>query len=237
MTSALVIIPTYNERENIAMLVPQVLAHEGYRVLVVDDRSPDGTGDVVDGLARQFPGRVQVLRRRGPRGLGRSYIEALLRARSEADDFVCQMDADLSHDPKYLPVMTAAIVDRGCDLVIGSRYTAGGGIRNWPFTRLVLSRFANLYVRMITRLPAADCTSGFRTWRREALARLPLEQIASEGYAFLVEMLYVAHRVGCRVGEVPIVFVERRVGQSKLSMGIVLESVVTPWRLILGRRG
>jgi dolichol-phosphate mannosyltransferase len=233
--TALVIIPTYNECENIAILVPQVLAHEGFRVLVVDDRSPDGTGDVADGLKQRFPGRVDVLHRTGPRGLGRSYVEALIRARAEPDQVVCQMDADLSHDPNRLPAMAAALAERGCDLVIGSRYTAGGGILNWPISRLFLSTFANRYVRAITRLPVADCTSGFRCWRRDVLARVPLESIASEGYAFLVEMLFAAHRIGCKIGEVPIVFVERRVGHSKLSLGVIVESVLTPWRLILKR--
>ncbi len=145
------------------------------------------------------------------------------------------MDADLSHDPAYLPSLAAATATH--DLVIGSRYLDGISVVNWPLHRIVLSTFANRYIRAVTRLRASDCTSGFRCWRREALARLALDSMVSDGYAFLVEMLYDAHRHGCRIGEVPIIFVERRQGQSKLSSGVILESVIMPWRLLLrGRR-
>ena len=228
----LVIIPTYNERENLPVLVGDILARPGYRVMVVDDQSPDGTGQIADALAATHPGRVEVLHRTGKRGLGRSYIDALLIARQGTADLVCQMDADLSHDPKYLPDMVAAAAN-GCDIVIGSRYLHGVSVVNWPLRRLILSAFANNYVRTVTRLPVRDCTSGFRCWRREALQRVPLERILSDGYAFLVEMLYEAHRRGCRVGEVPIIFVERRVGSSKMSSGVILESIYMPWRVVL----
>jgi dolichol-phosphate mannosyltransferase len=231
----LVVIPTYNERENLPVIVRQVLAREGYRVMVVDDQSPDGTGAVADDLAREFPGRIDVLHRTGKRGLGRSYIEALgIAAKGEAR-LVCQMDADLSHDAQYLPAMVAA-ADAGRDLVIGSRYLHGVSVVNWPLHRLILSTFANRYIRAVTRLPVSDCTSGYRVWRREAIARLPLHRIVSDGYAFLVEMLYEAHRAGCRIGEVPIIFVERRVGQSKLDSGVLLESLVRPWLVRFRRR-
>lgn len=232
----LVIIPTYNERENLPVLVRDILAHPGYRVMVVDDQSPDGTGQIADELAAAHPGRVEVLHRTGKRGLGRSYIDALTIARQGQADLVCQMDADLSHDPKYLPDMVAAAAN-GCDIVIGSRYLHGVSVVNWPLRRLILSAFANNYVRTVTRLPVRDCTSGFRCWRREALQRVPLERIVSDGYAFLVEMLYEAHRRGCRIGEVPIIFVERRVGSSKMSGGVILESMYMPWRVVLrGKR-
>lgn len=231
----LVIIPTYNERDNLPVLVRQVLAHESYRVMVVDDQSPDGTGAVADDLAREFPGRVDVLHRRGKRGLGRSYIEAMGLAATGDADLVCQMDADLSHDPQYLPAMVEA-ARTGADLVIGSRYLQGVSVVNWPLHRLVLSAFANRYIRAVTGLPVRDCTSGYRCWRREAITRIPLERIVSDGYAFLVEMLYEAHYRGCRIGEVPIIFVERRVGQSKLDSGVLLESMFTPWRVRLRRR-
>jgi dolichol-phosphate mannosyltransferase len=231
----LVIVPTYNERDNLPLLVRQVLAHDGYRVMVVDDQSPDGTGAVADALAAEFQGRVDVLHRTGRRGLGRSYIDALKIAVAGDADFVCQMDADLSHDPQYLPAMAAAAAE-GCDLVIGSRYLQGVSVVNWPLHRLVLSAFANRYIRAVTGLPVRDCTSGFRCWRREAIARIPLDSIVSDGYAFLVEMLFEAHWRQCRIGEVPIIFVERRVGQSKLSTGVLLESVVTPWRVRIRRR-
>ena len=231
----LVIIPTYNERENLPVLARQVLANADYRVMVVDDQSPDGTGEVADALAREFPGRVEVLHRTGKRGLGRSYIDALKIAVRGDSDLVCQMDADLSHDPQYLPAMVTAAAN-GHDMVIGSRYMQGVSVVNWPLHRLVLSAFANRYIRAVTGLPVNDCTSGYRCWRREAIARIPLDTIVSDGYAFLVEMLFEAHWRKCRIGEVPIIFVERRVGQSKLDTGVLLESIFTPWRVRLRRR-
>jgi dolichol-phosphate mannosyltransferase len=232
--NVLVVTPTYNERENLPVLVQGVLAHEGYRVLVVDDGSPDGTGALADELSRAYPGRVSVLHRTGARGLGRSYVDGLrLAVQDPTVDLVCQMDADLSHDPAYLPVLASAAVD--FDLVIGSRYLNGVSVVNWPLHRIFLSAFANRYVRAVTRLTARDCTSGYRCWRREALARLPVDKMISDGWAFLVEMLYEARRYGCRIGEVPIIFVERRQGQSKISGGVLLESLITPWRLLFRR--
>jgi len=229
----LVVTPTYNERDNLPVLVRQVLARgEHFSVLVVDDASPDGTGAVADALATEFPGRVQVMHRTGKRGLGRSYVDALSHAVTMDVDIVCQMDADSSHDPQYLPDLVRGVTDEGLDLVIGSRYLHGVSVVNWPLSRLILSTFANRYVRGITGLPARDCTSGYRCWRREALARLPLRRFVSDGYAFLVEMLFEAMGAGCRIGEVPIIYVERREGQSKMSRGVILESVFVPWRLV-----
>jgi dolichol-phosphate mannosyltransferase len=200
--------------------------------MVVDDGSPDGTGAIADGLAAEYPGRVEVVHRTGQRGLGRSYIEGLKKAIAQPDvDLVCQMDADLSHDPEYLPNLVRATADH--DVVIGSRYLQGVSVVNWPLHRIVLSAFANRYIRMVTSLTPNDCTSGFRCWRREALARLPLDAMVSDGYAFLVEMLFEARRRHCRIGEVPIIFVERRQGQSKVSGAVLFESLITPWRLIL----
>jgi dolichol-phosphate mannosyltransferase len=231
--NAIVIIPTYNERENIPPLVEALLAHDGVRVLVVDDQSPDGTGAVADAAARAHPGRVDVLHRTADRGFGRSYVDGIKRALALGADLVCQMDADFSHDPARLPALLAAAHD--ADLVIGSRYVAGGGVVNWPIRRRLLSRFANWYVRAITQITARDCTSGFRCWRREALASLPLDRFVSDGYSFLVEMLFVAVRQGRRVAEVPITYVERREGQSKMSHAVILESAITPWRLVAQR--
>jgi dolichol-phosphate mannosyltransferase len=229
----LVVTPTYNERENLPVLVRQVIARgQHFSVLVVDDASPDGTGAVADALAAEFPGRVAVMHRTGKRGLGRSYVDALSQAVTMDVDIVCQMDADYSHDPQYLPDLVRGVTDEGFDLVIGSRYLHGVSVVNWPLSRLILSTFANRYVRGITGLPARDCTSGYRCWRREALARLPLRRFVSDGYAFLVEMLYEAMGAGCRIGEVPIIYVERREGQSKMSRGVILESVFVPWRLV-----
>jgi len=228
--NALVIVPTYNEHENIPTLVSRLLRHAGVRVLIVDDQSPDGTGAVADALARQHPDRVEVLHRTSRRGFGRSYIDGIRRALAGPAELICQMDADFSHDPDRLPDLLAAA--GRADIVIGSRYVAGGAIVNWPARRRLLSRFANLYVRTITRVDARDCTSGYRCWRREALASLPLDRFVSDGYSFLVEMLFVAASQERRIAEVPITYVERREGQSKMSRAVIVESVITPWRLI-----
>ena len=227
---ALVIVPTYNERENLPLLVEGLMRQANVRVLVVDDQSPDGTGDMADRLARTYAGRIDVMHRTGIRGLGRSYIDGIRRAIDEPVDVICQMDADLSHDPRHLPALIAAAEQ--ANVVIGSRYVPGGAIRNWPRRRRLLSRLANVYIRQITRLDARDCTSGYRCWRREALAAMPLDRFISDGYSFLVEMLFVAAGQGSRIAEVPITFVERRQGESKLSRAVLLESAVTPWRLI-----
>jgi dolichol-phosphate mannosyltransferase len=229
--TVLVVVPTYNERDNLPLLAKGVLAYEGYRMLVVDDGSPDGTGAVADGLAANHPGRVEVMHRTGPRGLGRSYVDGLRKAIAQTDvDLVCQMDADLSHNPEYLPALAAATAEN--DVVIGSRYLNGVSVVNWPLHRIFLSAFANRYIRTVTNLTPRDCTSGFRCWRREALAKLPLDGMVSDGYAFLVEMLFEAGRRKLRIGEVPIIFVERRQGQSKVSSSVLIESLITPWRLI-----
>ena len=232
----LIVTPTYNEKENLPLLAAGVLQHEGFRLLVVDDGSPDGTGAIADRLAQEHPGRVEVMHRTGQRGLGRSYIDGLTHAIKEGRaDFICQMDCDLSHDPVYLPALVAAAATH--DLVIGSRYMNGGvSVVNWPINRNLLSAFGNRYIRTITGLSASDCTSGYRCWRREALAQLPIQAMVSDGYSFLVEMLYEAKNRNFRVGESPIIFVERRLGQSKLSSNVLIESLFMPWRLILRRR-
>lgn len=228
--SALVVIPTYNERANLPVLVQGLMRNAGVRALIVDDQSPDGTGAVADELARDYAGRVDVMHRTGKKGFGRSYIEGFQHALTDPVDVLCQMDADLSHDPQQLPDLIAATSQ--ADLVIGSRYVPGGTIVNWPFRRKVLSRVANTYIRGVTQLRVRDCTSGYRCWRRAAMARLPLDRFFSDGYSFLVEMLFVAARGGCRIAEVPITFVERREGESKVSRAVLFESAITPWRLI-----
>jgi dolichol-phosphate mannosyltransferase len=230
--TALVVVPTYNELANLPVLAAGLMEQPNLRLLVVDDQSPDGTGDLADQLARAHSSRISVLHRTGHRGLGRSYVDGLREALREPVDVICQMDADLSHDPVQLPALIAA-ADQS-DVIIGSRYVAGGRIVNWPLRRRLLSRFANSYVRTVTGLAVRDCTSGYRCWRRDALASLPLDRLTSDGYAFLVEMLYVAARRGCRVAEVPITFVERRLGESKLSRDVVIESAIAPWRIIAG---
>lgn len=225
----LVIVPTYNERDNLPIVVARLMTIPGVRVLVVDDGSPDGTGAIADALAASSGGRVTVLHRTGPRGLGLAYIDGMRVALAGDATHICQMDADLSHDPFDVARLLAATAD--ADVVIGSRYVPGGRIENWPARRRMLSAFANGYIRTITGLRMRDSTSGFRCWRREAIEGLPLDRIASNGYAFLVELIWEAAASGCRVGEVPITFVERRQGASKLSGRVVVESANVPWRL------
>jgi dolichol-phosphate mannosyltransferase len=230
---ALVLLPTYNERENLPTIAGLLLEQPNVSVLVIDDGSPDGTGAIADDLAAASGGRLSVLHRAGRRGLGRSYVDGMRAALATDADVVLQMDADLSHDPKYVPNLVAATATY--DLVIGSRYLHGVSVVNWPLRRLMLSTFANWYVRTVTGIRVRDCTAGFRCWRRDAVARLPLDRIASEGYSFQVETLFLAIEAGCRVGETPIIFVERSVGASKISGGVIRESVFTPWRLLARR--
>jgi dolichol-phosphate mannosyltransferase len=233
--NALVVVPTYNERENLPLLAHGIFAHDGYRMLVVDDGSPDGTGQVAEDLKKEYPGRVDVMHRTGARGLGRSYIDGLRYALTLPGlDLIFQMDADLSHGPEYLPALAAATAS--ADVVIGSRYQRGISVVNWPLHRIMLSAFANRYIRAITGLRANDCTGGFRCWRREALAQMPLDGMVSDGYSFVVEMLFEAVRRELRIAEVPIIFVERRQGHSKLSNGVLMESLIMPWRLRLRGR-
>lgn len=235
--NVVVIIPTYNEHDNLAALVPRILDTYPYRVLVVDDNSPDGTGRLADSLAARYPGRLDVIHRTGKRGLGLAYIDGFHHALASDADLICQMDADLSHDPVYLPDLVAAAAGTQFDLVLGSRYLNGISVVNWPLRRIMLSAFANAYVRTVTGLKTRDTTSGFRCWRRDALARLALDDILSQRYAFMVETVFEAARAGCRIGEVPIIFVERKLGASKMSGRVLLESMLLPWRFVFRNRG
>ncbi len=230
----LVIVPTYNERDNLPLLIEQLLTIDGLRILVVDDDSPDQTGQVADEFAAANRARVQVLHRTGRRGLGLSYIDGMYVALRTDSTHICQMDADLSHNPADIPRLLAAT--ERAEFAIGSRYVAGGRIENWPPHRRMLSAFANRYIRVITGLAIRDCTSGFRCWRRAALEKLPLASIRSDGYAFIVELAWEASKAGFRCGEVPITFVERRRGASKLSTWVILESAILPWRLAARRK-
>lgn len=228
-----VVIPTYNERDNIGVLIPQILELPRFRVLVVDDSSPDGTGEVVAQLARADE-RVGLLSRPSKQGLGRAYLAGFRRALAEGAKFICEMDADFSHDPQYLSQLLAA-AESGYDLVLGSRYVRGGGTVNWGWARQLISRGGNSYARAILGLPVMDATGGYRCYRRRVLESLDLSAIQSNGYSFQIELVYRTLRAGFRIGEIPIVFPDRRVGQSKMSRRIVLEALLTVWRLRLGR--
>jgi len=226
----LIVVPTYNERENVAALFAQLLevAPEA-DVMLLDDDSPDGTADYAAELYGANP-RFFVMRRTGlVRGYGRSLIDGYRKALEGGYARLVQLDADFSHDPKSIPALVATSYE--ADVVIGSRYCAGGGIANWPLRRRVLSRFANRYVCRITGLRVGDTTSGFRCYTRRALRHLLEGRVAAEGYAFLVEAAYHAQREGLRVAEVPITFTDRREGQSKMSRKVIFESVIMPWRL------
>jgi dolichol-phosphate mannosyltransferase len=228
----IVVIPTYNERENVRNLIPLVLAtRPQIEVLVVDDASPDGTADAVEAIGRETP-RVHLLKRAGKYGLGSAYVEGFRRALDLGADLVFQMDADFSHDPKYLPDLFEAI-ERN-DLVIGSRYVSGVNVINWPMSRLILSYSANLYTRLITGLPIRDCTGGFKCFRRATLEGIDFERAHSDGYAFQIEINYRAFRKGFRIREIPIIFVDRVEGASKMSRAIIWEAIWMVWKLRFG---
>lgn len=227
-----IVVPTYNEAENIGQLIPQILVWPRFRVLVVDDGSPDGTGNVVAKLAEQEP-RVGLLSRPGKMGLGSAYIAGFRRALSEGAEFIFEMDADFSHDPRYLPALLSAAETRA-DLVIGSRYVHGGGTTDWGLGRQLISRGGNIYAGLILGLHVADATGGFRCYRRRVLETLDLSRVRSNGYAFQIEMAYRTRQAGFSIAEVPIVFPDRRVGCSKMSRRIVLEALINVWRLRLG---
>ncbi|MGB2868996.1 MAG: polyprenol monophosphomannose synthase [Bacteroidota bacterium] len=231
MKRSLIIIPTYNEAENIPKIIPRVLEqHEGFHVLVVDDNSPDGTAALVRGMMERNP-RVHLIERPSKRGLGTAYVAGFKYALANDFDFVFEMDADFSHDPKAL--VTLLNKAEKFDLVIGSRYISGVNVVNWPMRRLILSYSANLYTRIITGMPVRDATGGFKCYRRKVLETIDLDSIKSNGYAFQIETNFLAWRNGFKVCEVPIVFVDRTVGTSKMSKHIVYEAVWMVWKLKL----
>jgi dolichol-phosphate mannosyltransferase len=229
---ALVIIPTYNEASNVPQLVPRVLAQDQrLEILIVDDNSPDGTGAIADDLAAKHE-QVHVLHRQGKQGLGTAYVAGFRWALERAYDYVFEMDADMSHDPKHLPDFLAAIGD--ADLVLGSRYLNHRvTVVNWPIGRLLLSYFANVYARIVTGLRLYDATGGFKCFRRRVLEGVDLNAVRSNGYAFQIEMTFRAWRRGFKIKEIPIVFLDRADGTSKMSGSIVREAVWMVWRLRL----
>lgn len=244
MQRALIVVPTYNERANVAEIAALLLAHAptataplhgigALELLFVDDNSPDGTGAELDRMAAA-DSRISVLHRAGKLGLGTAYIEGFSWALARGYDVIVQMDADGSHDPKYLPALFAELAG-GADVVVGSRYVPGGGTENWGLGRRTLSRGGSLYARTILGVSVRDMTAGFLCWRRQALAALDLRSITSNGYSFQIETKFRALERGLSLVEVPIVFVDRRVGQSKMSRAIVAEALLKVWKLRLGR--
>jgi len=228
---AFVVIPTYNEKENVRQLTDAVLAqHPGIQILFVDDNSPDGTGAIIDDLVANN-GRVHVLHRSGKLGLGSAYREGFKAALAMGADYLLEMDADFSHDPASLPLFLSAI--QGKDLVIGSRYLNGVSVVNWPIRRLILSYCASVYTRLVTGLQVRDCTSGFKCFRRSTIEAIDLSRVTSDGYSFQIEMNYRCMEKGLRIAEIPIIFIDRHAGSSKMSGSIVREAVLMVWKLRL----
>jgi dolichol-phosphate mannosyltransferase len=228
-TRALVIVPTYCERQNIARLVPAILAHDSIEVLVVDDGSPDGTADAVRKLAEQYPGRVHLIEREGKLGLGTAYLDGFRWALARDYTHMIEMDADLSHHPAALPRLLHA--SRQADLVIGSRYVPGGRTVNWPGYRKMISRGGSFYARSLLNLPVRDLTGGFKCFRRVVLESIDLDSVNSTGYAFQIELTYRAATRGYRIAEIPITFAERTHGTSKMDSSIVIEAILCVLRL------
>jgi dolichol-phosphate mannosyltransferase len=232
VSDALVIIPTYNEKENIRKIIAAVFALEQpFEVLVVDDGSPDGTGDIVKELQAAHPGILHLMERSGKQGLGTAYIAGFRWALARHYAYVIEMDADFSHDPNDLPRLYAACATGGGDVSVGSRYVKGGKVKNWPFLRWLMSYFASLYVRTVLWFPVNDTTAGFKCYRRKVLETINLDDIWFVGYAFQIEMKYSAWKLGFKVVEVPIVFIDRQFGESKMSIKIFKEAFKGVWKL------
>jgi len=237
MSKALVIVPTYNEKENIDRIIPEILDQDpSIDILIVDDNSPDGTGKIADKLSSENK-RILVLHREKKSGLGTAYLLGFKYALENGYDYIFEMDADFSHDPAYLPQFLEAIKD--ADLVLGSRYISGVNVINWPMSRLLLSYYANVYSRWVTGLPVKDATGGFKCFKRKVLEQIDLDKVHSEGYSFQIEMSFRAWKRGFKIKEIPIVFWDRRAGTSKMSKKIVREAIWMVWKLrflsLLGR--
>jgi dolichol-phosphate mannosyltransferase len=227
----MVVVPTYNEKENVRNIIPKILQlpYE-ISVLIVDDNSPDGTGEIAEEM-RKTDNRISVLHREKKMGLGSAYVAGFRQALHDGADVVMEMDADFSHDPTEISKLIEAMDD--CDLVLGSRYIHGVTVVNWPLSRLILSYMANVYTRVVTGLPVRDATGGFKAFRRKVLETIDLSKVHSDGYSFQIEMSYLAWRRGFKIKEIPITFVDRRVGISKMSRRIIWEAVWLVWRLRL----
>lgn len=227
MSDALVIIPTYNEKENVERMVRKVLSlPDGFDVLIVDDGSPDGTGQIVKNLQQEYGSRLHLLERSGKNGLGTAYIAAFGYALARGFQYIFEMDCDFSHNPEDLAKLYRSCRDNGADLAIGSRYVTGVNVVNWPMSRVLLSYYASAYVRFVTRMPVRDATAGFKCYRRSVLETVDLDRIKFKGYAFQIEMKFVAWKLGFKLKEVPIIFTERLEGTSKMSGSIIREAAL-----------
>ena len=235
MDKSIVIIPTYNEKENIERIIRAVTAlPEGFEVLIIDDGSPDGTADIVKSLiASDFPDRLHIVERSGKLGLGTAYIAGFKWCIEHQYDYIFEMDADFSHDPNDLPRLLSACRDEGYDVAIGSRYVSGVNVVNWPMGRVLMSYFASKYVHLVTGLPIHDTTAGFKCYRRQVLETIGLDSIHFKGYAFQIEMKFTAFKCGFKIKEVPVIFVNRVLGTSKMSGGIFSEAFFGVIRLKL----
>jgi dolichol-phosphate mannosyltransferase len=237
MSGSLVIIPTYNEKGNIENITRKVLALPGnFHLLIVDDGSPDGTAAIVKTMMQEFPSRLFIIERQGKLGLGTAYITGFKWALSKGYDYIFEMDADFSHNPDDLLRLKVAC-EQGADLAIGSRYVKGGNVKNWDMKRVLMSYFASFYVRMILWVNIKDTTAGFKCYKRKVLEALPLDNIKFIGYAFQIEMKYLAHKKGFKIVEVPITFIDREVGVSKMSKGIFKEAFLGVLQIRLGKHG
>ena len=229
---SIVIIPTYNEKENIENIIRAVFGKgEQFDILVIDDGSPDGTAAIVKGLQAEFPDKLHIIERKGKLGLGTAYIAGFKWAIEQKYDYIFEMDADFSHNPDDLPRLYEACTTEGYDVAIGSRYVSGVNVVNWPMGRVLMSYFASIYVRIITGLKIHDTTAGFVCYRREVLETIPLDKIRFKGYAFQIEMKFTAYKCGFRIKEVPVIFINRKLGTSKMSGGIFSEAVFGVIRL------
>jgi dolichol-phosphate mannosyltransferase len=231
---SLIVLPTYNEIENLQPLVEEILARGPYDILVVDDNSPDGTGALADKLSKKHRGRVHVMHRPGKEGLGRAYIDGFKWGLARDYDVLFEMDADFSHNPSHLSQFIREI-EKGADLVLGSRNIKGGGTRNWSILRQVISKGGSLYAQAILFSPYRDLTSGFKAFRRRVLEALDLESVQSNGYSFQIEVTHRAHQMGFKVKETPIIFHDRKVGTSKMNGRIVLEAMLVVWKIRLSK--
>ena len=232
-SDSIVIIPTYNEKENIEKIIRAVMGLEkAFNILVIDDGSPDGTAAIVKGLmADEFADRLFIIERSGKLGLGTAYIAGFKWALAHGYDYIFEMDADISHDPNDLPRLYAACHDEGADVAIGSRYVSGVNVVNWPIGRVLMSYFASKYVRLVTGFNVHDTTAGFKCYKRRVLETIPLDQVRFKGYGFQIEMKFTAYKIGFKIKEVPVIFVNRREGTSKMSGGIFGEAFFGVMRL------